>query len=55
MPQTRMPTDTNWRATTVKNLENTETSVACWKDRKKRLKAHKLVQETKPVEPTTLS
>ena len=55
IPQTRVPKDPNQRATTVKSLDITEISVSCWKDRKNRLKAHKLILATRTVATTTLS
>ena len=38
-----MPTDPNQRATTVKNKDIIETSVACWKNSEKKLKLLKLM------------
>ena len=55
MPQKGTLKDPNHRATKVKNLHFTETSAACWEDRKNWLKAYKQILATKTVAPTTLS
>ena len=54
-PQTLMPTDPNQRATTVKNQDITEISVACWKNSENKLKIIKIIPETKTVTPIPLT
>ena len=54
MPQIRTPTDPNHRATTVKDKDIIKTSVACSENRKNKLKAPKMVQETETLAPTNL-
>ena len=50
-----MPTDTNQRATTVRNQDITEISVDCWKNSENKLKIIKIILETKTVTPKTLN
>ena len=49
--QTQMLTDPNQRATTVKNQDITEISVACGKNSENKLKLLKILLETKTVTP----
>ena len=50
-----MPTDPNQRATTVKNQDIAEISVACWKNSENKLKIIKIIPETKTVPPIPLT
>ena len=54
-PQTLMPTDPNQRATTVKNQQITEISVACWENRENKPKIIQIIPETKTVPPIPLT
>ena len=50
-----MPTDPNQRATTAKNPDITEISVACCKHSENKLKITKIIPETKTVTPIPLT
>ena len=50
-----MLTDPNQRATSVKNRDVTEISVACWKNSENKLKIIKIILETKTVTPKSLT
>ena len=54
-PQTLTPTDPNQRATTVKDPDITEISVACWKNSENKLKTIKIIPEAKTVTPIPLT
>ena len=48
-----MPTDPNQRATTVKNQDITEISVACWKNSENKLKILKIIPGKKSAANTS--